>query len=187
MHDARIVERIDYTVAISVTANGRCLIASGRLILDGIGNCVIVTVEVQKVLDAVAVGINGRCAELIPGSIAIGIGKASSGRFGGVNHAAHIGISRDRYGISTLHQITDAVVVTVEIAAVMDPIPVGIGDRKKEAEVVVEIACVSGDALQRSGRCLRYPLHWLLPVTSSSSIPNHHVLVAGLDVCVACF
>ena len=91
-----------------------------------IRNCVVVAVEVEIVSDAVGVGVDGRSAKLIPGSVTIGISKASSGSFSRIDRTIHVDVSRNRYSVAAFVQVTDTVVVTVEIAVIADTVTVGV-------------------------------------------------------------
>ena len=101
MFNRRIVKGIDNTITISIRSDCRRLIAKRRLSFNRISNAIVVAVEIAEIGDAISIGICRRCAELIPGSVAIAIGKPSSSCLGGVDHSAHIGVSINRKLIST--------------------------------------------------------------------------------------
>ena len=101
MHYAWIVKRIHDAIAIGVAADRWCLIAGRGLRFDCIGNAIVVTVEIQVVSKAISIRVNGRRCKLIPGSVAIVIGEARRGCFGGVDHTAVVSVGRDRDGVAT--------------------------------------------------------------------------------------
>ena len=102
------------------------MIAGGWLRFYRIGNTIVVTVEVEVVLDAVAIGIDGGIAKLIPDSVSIGIGQSCGGCFGGRDISVHVGVCRDRNGVTAFMKIADAVVVAVEVTVVANTITVSV-------------------------------------------------------------
>ena len=122
-----IVESINHTITISIRSNRRRLVANCWLSFDRIGDTVVVAVEISEISNAITISVNGRCAELIPGSVSIDIGKSSVHRFLVINNTTTVSISINRKLITTFKQIADAVVVTVDVAAVVDSIAIGVG------------------------------------------------------------
>ena len=139
MLDRWIVESINHTITISIRSDRRRLVACGRLSFDRIGNSIVVAVQIQIVSNAIAVRIDwcGR-TELIPDTVAIEIFESSVHRFLVINNTTTVSISINRKLITTFKQIADAVVVTVDVAAVVDSIAVSIdgGQNRKTVSVI---------------------------------------------------
>ncbi len=141
MVDAWIVKGIDNTISICIGANRRRLVAGGWLSFNRVGNAVVVAVEVEIVRNPIAIGVDWRCAQLIPSSVAIGIGKAGGVCLGNRNGSVLIGVSRDREDIAAFDQIADSIVVAVEVTFVVYSIAIGIrhSNADNQSVVVVEV------------------------------------------------
>ena len=97
MRDRWIVEGIHNAIIISIGSDRRRLVANGWLSFDGIGNAIVVAVQIQVVSNAIAIGVDWRgSTELIPGSVAIGIGKSSGSGFSAIDDAVHVGVGGNR-------------------------------------------------------------------------------------------
>ena len=125
-----IVKGINNTITISIGTNRRRLVANGWLGFDGIGNAIVVAVQIQVVSNAIAIGIDWRGTKLIPDSVSIGIGKSSGSGFGPIDDAVHIGVGSNRKRVTAFDQVTDAIIVGVMITMVVDAILVGIDSRR---------------------------------------------------------
>ena len=122
----RIIKSIDDSIAIGVNSDGRCLVASGWLRFDRIGNAIVIAVEVKVILNAIAIRIHWRGAQLIPGSIIVVVCESCCVCFSNRDGAIHVGVGVNRNLVAAFQQIADAVVVAVEVAAVMDSVAVGV-------------------------------------------------------------
>jgi len=52
------------------------------LVLYGVRNTVVVAIEIPEIVDAITIGINGRCGQLIPHTVTSGVGEPSGCCFG---------------------------------------------------------------------------------------------------------
>ena len=122
MYDRWIVEGIDSAITISIGSNRRRLVTCGWLSFDGIGDSVVIAVEVDVVSSAIAISVNWRSTELIPRSVTIGIGKSSCNGFLGVDNATAVGVGSNCNRVATFEQIAYAIVVAVDVTRVRNSI-----------------------------------------------------------------
>ena len=95
-----------------------------------------------------------------------------------------VGINRDL--IAAFLKVTDPIVVAIQIAAVVNPIAIGIDDRRQiQNEVIGADGTVGSDGPDGCGWCLRNPVHYLGSVTSTCSIASDEELAAARYMLIA--